>query len=114
MTNKERPEVLQKIEEFEAKLAALGVTADKIPEVSALLGERSDLQADLEHYRGVQFYDDAQDLYYKTVGQRNSKSQITAAFLREFAEHIAASVVGREGTVTDLVDQIPAMHTDDQ
>ena len=108
------PEILHRIEGFKQQLQAMGIPADKVHEVAELLADYKELQNDLQAARTTQFVDDAREIIYKLGGRGQNKVVTTSVFLRDFAEHIAGYIVGREGTVTSLVDQIPAMSQDRQ
>jgi hypothetical protein len=112
--NKEKPEALQKIEEFESKLRALGVAPDKVDEVTQLIEQLAELQEGVYEYRQHQFFDAANDLLYQLSGRGGDKMTKASVFLRAFAEHIAGWAIGRDGAVIDLVDRIPAMHQEEK
>ena len=111
----EKPEVLEKLDELRERLTKLGVSEEQLPEVQAIILEQTELQADLQAYRDSQFYDDAQVLHYQMSGQRYSKVDIGAKFLRRFAEHIALHAAGQVClSVDDIVDSIPVMTVRDK
>ena len=113
--NKEKPEALQKIEEFEEKLRALGIELERVDEIAELIELLAELREDAYAYRQHQFYDDASALLSALSGRGGDKRTKVSVFLRAFAEHIVGWTIGREwmGTVVDLVDHIPAMHAND-
>lgn len=109
MNDTNKPEVLQQIVGLNAKLRMLGIEPEQLSKIKELVEEYSSLRLDLENYRESQFLDDAHELIYQMSG-RGDKNGKAAGFLRTFAEHVASFIIGREGPIVDLVDEILPMH----